>query len=87
MSVKEKSLVDRIGMSFYSCGCCCSQIYPCDSCIENTLKSNGLSLEYKERLKGLSHQDYSHCPPTYSPFHLEVKKIIRELSQQERKIK
>lgn len=72
-----KSFYDRIGISISKCGLCCEEEYPCDSCIERTLNSNGLSLELKNVLKGLSQRDTAHAWNEYSPFNEKLKELIK----------
>ncbi len=75
-----KSLYDRIGMSTCRCGICCEKSYPCDNCIERTLKSNGLALELKSELEGFSHIDTAHAWNEYSPFHNKLREIIMKVN-------
>ncbi len=37
----------------YSCGNCCSKPYPCDTCLGDTLRANGVSLDKIEEVRGL----------------------------------
>ena len=79
---KDKlSLMDRIGMAFYRCGLCLSQDNPCDKCIENTLKAQGLPISLKKELQNLSDSDEAHAWATYSPF----KEKVRELHTAQQK--
>ncbi len=71
-----KSFYDRIGISTSKCGICYEKSYPCDSCIERTLKTNGLSIDLKKELKRLSHIDITHVWNEYSPFNNKLREII-----------
>lgn len=61
-----------------SCGNCCSKSILCEVCTENTLKSNGLSIDYKNRIKDLN--KFSHSGSEYSNLGRELKTILKELS-------
>ena len=54
-------LIDRIGMALCACGGCCNSPYPCERCLERTMKANGIPVSEAERFRGLSHKpsDYS----------------------------
>ena len=77
----SKSLIDRIGMSTHRCGLCCSKNYPCNKCIESTLKANELPLTLKKELQGLSHKDDSHAWAEYSPFVVRLRALIAKQFQ------
>ena len=41
-----------------SCGLCCGKEYPCDKCVEATLRANGLSEGLATQLQGISHRGH-----------------------------
>lgn len=57
------SLLDKIGVVGVSCGLCCHDDLPCDKCLKNTLKSNGLPDKYLSQVKGLSKTRRGSCYP------------------------
>ncbi len=74
----------EIGVSGAQCGLCCNKPLACASCVDATLRSNGLSPEkYRERIAGLSHTNRSSFEPwAYSEMCLELNRIIREETTQ-----
>ncbi len=45
-----------IGIAGCSCGGCCGKSLPCDRCLENTLKANGIPLDDIETFRGLKNK-------------------------------
>jgi hypothetical protein len=70
-----------IGMVQYGCGLCCHKEFPCEKCLVNTLKANGLSVDLVGRLRGLKSKSPGHGGHDavhFSEMTTELRKLCRE---------
>jgi hypothetical protein len=73
-----------IGMSTYQCGICCGKEIPCEKCLIDTLKSNGISLDYLDEIKGLkveSRGHSGHWARHYSELNKKLSEIIEQAKE------
>lgn len=64
----------EIGLCISSCGLCCTQKTLCPRCVLSTLKANGISEIYENRIKDIPHREYDG-----NYLYDELRKILKHL--------
>lgn len=70
-----------IGMVIYSCGKCCCEPTICEKCRANTMRANGLPVEWAGKIQGLKQvaSGYSgHYASEFSELTTEMRKLCAE---------